>query len=839
MRHTQEHLFARFRSHSWVVVGAWTSCIVGSMLWNLRLQEDHRLETARNTAQITFENDVRYRRWAASRGGVYVPVSQDTPPNPYLQVPERDVTTTSGLSLTLVNPAYMARLVHELPGGPGSSRGHVTSLTPIRPENAADAWEAAALRSFEQGGKEVSSVEKIGDAEYLRLMRPFVTEKGCLKCHAAQGYQEGDIRGGISVSVPMAPLRAIDKSAAAHLAFAHLGLWLVGLAGIAVSRRSLGRELLAREQAEGTLRRFTAELEQRVAAQTAEIRQANDLLEQRIAERTAALEAANTSLRQSQQAALTLMEDAMAARGQVESAAAELRASEEKYRNLFANMAEEVHFWQLVRDGVGHIQTWRLVDVNPPALKSWGRQSVEEIRGKTTDEIFGPGATVHYLPIVQKIMTEGLPHTFEDYFPHLDKYFRFTSVPLGEFFVTTGVDITGIKKAELALRASEERLREANAELQQRVAQEQSASAFLREARRAAVNLMQDALASRERAEQASRELQLIVDSSPAMIFYKDRENQFLRVNRALAETLGATKEQLERRSLFDLFPQEQAQAYWQDDREVMAGGQPKLGIVEPMQTPAGARWVQTDKVPSRDAQGNLTGIIGFATDITERKRAEQELKASLAEKEVLLKEIHHRVKNNMQVISSLVSLQADQLPDQAMRAVLQDVTHRVRSMALVHEKLYQSADLARVEFAEYTRSLLSYLWRAHGTGASGVRLRLDLEQVPLSVNVAVPCGLILNELATNALKHAFPGTDAERGQGCEVRVSLSAVADGQVCLRVCDNGAGLPAGLDWQRADSLGLRLVQILAKQLGAVVDVSSGVGTEFAVTFPEERA
>ena len=121
---------------------------------------------------------------------------------------------------------------------------------------------------------------------------------------------------------------------------------------------------------------------------------------------------------------------------------------------------------------------------------------------------------------------------------------------------------------------------------------------------------------------------------------------------------------------------------------------------------------------------------------------------------------------------------------------VLQDVTHRVRSMALVHEKLYQSADLARVEFAEYARSLLNYLWRAHGTAASGIRLALDLEPVPLSVNAAVPCGLILNELASNALKHAFRGR-----AGGEVAVSLRGGAEGRVCLRVRDNGVGLAGG--------------------------------------------
>ena len=134
-----------------------------------------------------------------------------------------------------------------------------------------------------------------------------------------------------------------------------------------------------------------------------------------------------------------------------------LRESEAKYRNLFENMTEEVHFWQIVRNEEGQIKTWRLVDANPPTLKTWGR-TFNEIKGKTTDEIFGPGATDHYMPVVQKIMTEGVPYYFEDYFPNLDKHFRFTSVPLGDYFITTGADITISKKAEQALRQSRDEL---------------------------------------------------------------------------------------------------------------------------------------------------------------------------------------------------------------------------------------------------------------------------------------------------------------------------------------------------------------------------------------------
>jgi two-component sensor histidine kinase len=215
--------------------------------------------------------------------------------------------------------------------------------------------------------------------------------------------------------------------------------------------------------------------------------------------------------------------------------------------------------------------------------------------------------------------------------------------------------------------------------------------------------------------------------------------------------------------------------------------------------------------------------------DITDRKRAEEQIQASLREKEVLLKEIHHRVKNNLQVVSSLVDLQADAVADAALRTVLGDVRDRVRSMALVHEMLYQSESLARVDFAEYSRSLLSHLWRAHGSSSVTIKLSLDLQPTELTVDTAVPCGLILNELAANALKHAFRG----RSQG-EVTVALHRLPDGRVWLRVSDNGLGLPAGLDWRQSRSMGLGLVQMLAGQLNARLEASTGGGTGFELTF-----
>jgi two-component sensor histidine kinase len=356
-------------------------------------------------------------------------------------------------------------------------------------------------------------------------------------------------------------------------------------------------------------------------------------------------------------------------------------------------------------------------------------------------------------------------------------------------------------------------------------------------------------ITERKRAEAAvlaeRRRLFDVLETLPAMVCLLTPDYHVAFANRGFREKFG---ESHGRRCYEYCFGRSEPCEFC-ESFQVLKTGQPHHWEV----TGADGTVIAAHDFPFTDVDGSPL-ILEMDMDITEQRKAEaalkevnesleqrvaertaalaeseQHIRASLAEKEVLLKEIHHRVKNNMQVISSLVDLQADQLQDDAMRAVLQDVTHRVRSMALVHEKLYQSADMSRVEFAEYAQSLLGYLWRAHGTAASGVRLTLDLEPVPLSVNAAVPCGLILNELASNALKHAFRGRD-----GGEVIVSLRGGPGRRTCLRVRDNGIGLRAGLDWRQSDSLGLRLVQILAKQLSATVEVQGSQGTEFSVSF-----
>ena len=246
--------------------------------------------------------------------------------------------------------------------------------------------------------------------------------------------------------------------------------------------------------------------------------------------------------------------------------------------------------------------------------------------------------------------------------------------------------------------------------------------------------------------------------------------------------------------------------------------------------------WIAWTNKAILDSHGNVCEILAIGNDITALKQTETELReseerirASLSEKEVLLKEIHHRVKNNMQVISSLVELQADEVKDQAMCRVFKDVIFRVRSMAMVHEKLYQSDDFAHVDFADYARSLLSYLWQAQAVAIPGVAMKMHLEPVLLPVNEAVPCGLMLNELFTNSLKHAFIGRETG-----EVAVSLQSGGRGKVVLSVKDDGIGLPREMDIKKVRSLGLRLVQMLARQLHASVEAQNHNGTTFTITF-----
>jgi two-component sensor histidine kinase len=215
---------------------------------------------------------------------------------------------------------------------------------------------------------------------------------------------------------------------------------------------------------------------------------------------------------------------------------------------------------------------------------------------------------------------------------------------------------------------------------------------------------------------------------------------------------------------------------------------------------------------------------------ITTHKKREDQLRSSLEEKETLLKEVHHRVKNNLQVITSLLNLQASGVQDPDVITMLQESQNRVRSIALVHDRLHRSSSLMSIDFGEYIRTMASQLMRSYAKG--GVAVSLDVEPIHVGIDTAIPCGLLLNELLSNAVRHAFPD-----GRTGTISIGLAHTPEQKVKLTVADDGIGLPPGMDWRNAQTMGMMLIVGLSQQLGGALDVAAADGTMFTVTFPLE--
>ncbi len=266
MRTTQNSSVSIAR-HMWLLAIFWTLLSAGLLAWNLWGSRQVTNQIAIAQARAHFEKDQAFRLWAASHGGVYVPIDKNTPPNPYLShVPERDIDTPSGIKLTLMNPAYIVRQINEdFPDMYGIS-GHITSLKPLRPENAPDDWEHAALEAFEQGQTEMLEFSEIDGQPTLRLMQPLITHASCLKCHAHQGYQVGDVRGGIGVSLPMMPLLNAEQKTNGVKVMSMGLLWLLGVAGIAFVGRNLNLRIAERDAAIASEQKHLVKLQAIVAA---------------------------------------------------------------------------------------------------------------------------------------------------------------------------------------------------------------------------------------------------------------------------------------------------------------------------------------------------------------------------------------------------------------------------------------------------------------------------------------------------------------------------------------------------------------------------------------------
>ncbi len=463
-----------------------------------------------------------------------------------------------------------------------------------------------------------------------------------------------------------------------------------------------------------------------------------------------------------------------------------LRASEERYRLLVENASEAISL--IDRDG-------RFLILNNAAARILGGQT-DDFVGKTVWDVLPKEVADERMASAKQIMQTGQGHIIDIciLIQGEMRWFRQSTQPIRESsgqattVLSLSADITEHKQAEEALRKSEEQYRQS-------------------------------------------------VENSPNPIFTVDREGRIQTWNRACERVLQYGQDILGQKYVKLLAnPNELSTIESMLARVFQKQSLSDIDIAYRCRDST-ERFMVSRLYPLLDHEGNVQGGVFANTDISERVRAQTQIEASLHEKEVLLREIHHRVKNNLQVISSLLNLQFDTIQDPQALQAFRESQNRVRAMALVHERLYRSPNLAGVDMAEYIQSEIAYLSRAYGVSTCAITLNVAVDDVTLAIDAAIPVGLIINELVSNALKYAFSRErDTAKRNGSEIRVELGRKDHDQYTLVVSDNGVGLPQDVDLHDSPSLGLQLVNILTQQLQGTLEVDRSAGTAFKITFTE---
>ena len=457
-----------------------------------------------------------------------------------------------------------------------------------------------------------------------------------------------------------------------------------------------------------------------------------------------------------------------------------LGAAEEKYRNLFDNANDAI----VIMDLEGNVTSW-----NSAAKKVFG-WTVRETAGKNVQSLIVPPDTADECKkIIRKVGHGKVVPGWEITCHRKDGTFLDVSItisPLKDMENNiTGMsaifrDITERKWAWKALQQSELKYRD-------------------------------------------------LFENANDAIFILDSNSNYRDVNKKAVEVSGYQRKELLKMNIYDMIPPEQ---HMRSKLEIQKLS--KFGFYEKFN----GKFIRKDgrlmdvEVSSSAIKdgGQVIGSRDILRDITERKLNEEQIQKSLLEKEVLLKEVHHRVKNNMQIISSLLRLKSRYITDEKHLEIFEESQNRIISMSLVHEKLYKSSDFTNIDIKEYITELANTLLHSGKGSGSHIALKLVVDDVLLGVNAAVPFGLILNELLTNCIKHAFP----DGGNG-EIKISLHEIDDGEIELIVSDNGVGIPEDIDVRKTDSLGLHLVTMLTEQqLKGELSLNRNNGTEFRIKF-----
>jgi PAS domain S-box-containing protein len=370
---------------------------------------------------------------------------------------------------------------------------------------------------------------------------------------------------------------------------------------------------------------------------------------------------------------------------------------------------------------------------------------------------------------------------------------------------------------------------------------------------------------SEEALKQSEERFRMLIEQAADGIFLGDREGNFIGVNSTACELTGYSKKELLRMNMSQLFSKKELiQKPLRYDlllkceivvSERILTRKDKRKIVIEMNTKRMSdgtyQAIMRNVSERKRAEGILlkyqnelerlvkqrtreleTANINLKKENAERLKTEDFIKFQLKEKEILLKEIHHRVKNNMQVIISLLNLQATSIGDDNMLELYKESQNRIKSMALIHEKLYQSKDLTHIDFPEYVGSLAGYLAQTYLTNSCSVEISTKAQNIPLEYDTVITLGLIINELVSNSLKYAFPDMDHGR-----IEITLKKTQRNKLQLCIADNGKGIPENMDFRNVKSLGLQLVCSLTEQIGGIISMTNKVGTKFCILFPQK--
>ena len=461
---------------------------------------------------------------------------------------------------------------------------------------------------------------------------------------------------------------------------------------------------------------------------------------------------------------------------------AALRASEARYHELFQRISSGVAIYEATGDGEDFI----FKDINP-AGETISKTVREDILGKAVRQVFPGVENFGLFPVLQEVWKTGMP---QHHPASLYRDNRFSMWAENYVYKLSSGEIVAIYDDKTESQNVLNALRESEAKY-----------------RRLVDNLPKD------------------------YFFYRHgMDGIFTYLSPSITNMLGYSQEEFMRHySEYLTDDPINEEVAWHTNLSLQ-GVQQDAYEVEIYHKNGEARRLEVVEMPVRGLDGRVIAVEGIGHDITERYLAEERLRTALAEKEVLLREVHHRVKNNMQIISSLLQMQLNRMDDTKCQEILAECQNRVQSMALVHEYLYKAADLSAVDFKQYVKALAGELCQFGLAGSTKVSLAIEMEEISLNIDAAVPCGLIVNELVSNALKHAF-----KNAQAGEIGIAMRQCDNQEIELIVSDNGLGMPPGINFNTTKSLGLYLVRMLVtKQLHGTVELTPGPRTEFHIRF-----